>query len=267
VGQAPALNYQEEKTSGHNNRLLFVRIYDKITPLLLESEVLMAFQIGDKVVYPNHGIGVVEDILGDREPAVASQFYKLRILSNATKVMVPIGNVDGVGLRKVITSRDVDRIFDQLENKKIEQHANWKGRYKDNSDKMRSGSIYDVAGVLKSLSFLSKRKSLSFREKRMLDRARFLVVSEVAEVAGESQDLVEQKIDLALSRGMDSKRKKGASLKTLLRKTTLAAGKADVSHVAKSKTVRRSKGRASSGQAKGKGRRRSPISISINRFC
>ena len=225
----------------------------------------MAFQIGDKVVYPNHGIGVVEDIL---EPARESQFYKLRILSNATKVMVPVANVDGVGLRRVITNRDVDRIFDQLENKRVEQHANWKGRYKDNSDKMRSGSIYDVAGVLKSLSFLSKRKSLSFREKRMLDRARFLVVSEVAEVAGESQDLVEQKIDLALSRGMDSKRKGRISLKSLLRKTTLAAAKAEGTYVAKPKSTRKPKSRASgTGQAKGKGHPRSPISISINRFC
>ena len=231
----------------------------------------MAFQIGDKVVYPNHGIGVVEDILGTSEPTVvASQFYKLRILSNATKVMVPIANVDGVGLRRVITNRDVDRIFYLLENKKVEQHANWKGRYKDNSDKMRTGSIYDVAGVLKSLSYLSKRKSLSFREKRMLDRARFLIVSEVAEVAGESQDLVEQKIDLALSRGMDSRRKGRTSLKVLLRKTTLAA-KADGSYAAKSKSTRQSKARSSAagqtGQTKGKDRRRSPISISINRFC
>ena len=227
----------------------------------------MAFQIGDKVVYPNHGIGVVEDILGTSEPARTSQFYKLRILSNATKVMVPIANVDGVGLRRVITNRDVDRIFDLLENKKVEQHANWKGRYKDNSDKMRSGSIYDVAGVLKSLSYLSKRKSLSFREKRMLDRARFLIVSEVAEVAGESQDLVEQKIDLALSRGMDSRRKNRTSLKALLRKTTLAA-KAEGTITAKSKSTRRPKGRSgAASETKGKGRRRSPISISINRFC
>jgi CarD family transcriptional regulator len=227
----------------------------------------MAFQIGDKVVYPNHGIGVVEDILGTSEPTVASQFYKLRILSNATKVMVPIANVDGVGLRRVITNRDVDRIFDLLENKRVEQHANWKGRYKDNSDKMRSGSIYDVAGVLKSLSYLSKRKSLSFREKRMLDRARFLIVSEVAEVAGESQDLVEQKIDLALSRGMDSRRKNRTSLKALLRKTTLAA-KAEGTYAEKAKPARKSKGRASAAaEEKSKGRRRSPISISINRFC
>src|SRR3972149_3743123 len=227
----------------------------------------MAFQIGDKVVYPNHGIGVVEDILGTSEPARTSQLYKLRILSNATKVMVPIANVDGVGLGRVITNRDVDRIFDLLENKKVEQHANWKGRYKDNSDKMRSGSIYDVAGVLKSLSYLSKRKSLSFREKRMLDRARFLIVSEVAEVAGESQDLVETKIDLALSRGMDSRRKSRTSLKALLRKTTLAA-EAEGTFTAKStSTLTAPLLPTASFESKMLVCRLSSISLTINRFC
>ncbi len=112
----------------------------------------MAFQIGDKVVYPNHGIGVVEDIQSDKVEETLEDFYKLRILANSTVVKVPIENVDGVGLRRVISTKDVDRIFDLIENRKIETHSNWKGRYKDNSDKMRSGSIYDVAGVLKDLS-------------------------------------------------------------------------------------------------------------------
>jgi CarD family transcriptional regulator, regulator of rRNA transcription len=223
----------------------------------------MAFQIGDKVVYPNHGIGVVEDILADALTGSDNrQFYKLRILSNSTVVKVPVQNVDGVGLRRVITEKDVERIFDILENRKIEHHSNWKGRYKDNSDKMRSGSIYDVAGVLKDLSFLSKRKSLSFREKRMLDRARFLIVSEVAEVAEEPQDLVEQKIDIALSRGMEVKKKGRTSLKTLLKKTTLAA----MAENGKSEGVaRKPRVRATTKVARAASRK--PISISINRYC
>jgi CarD family transcriptional regulator len=223
----------------------------------------MAFQIGDRVVYPNHGIGVVEDILADAFSGPdARQFYKLRILSNSTVVKVPIQNVDGVGLRRVITGKDVERIFDLLENRKIEQHSNWKGRYKDNSDKMRSGSIYDVAGVLKDLSYLSKKKSLSFREKRMLDRARFLIVSEVAEVAEEPQDLVEQKIDIALSRGMEAKKKGRTSLKTLLKKTTLQA----MAENGKSEGVAR-KARIRATTKLANGRSRKPISISINRYC
>jgi CarD family transcriptional regulator len=222
----------------------------------------MAFQIGDKVVYPNHGIGVVEDILSDKPES--NEFYKLRILSNSTVVKVPVQNVDGVGLRRVISEKDVERIFDLLENRKIEQHSNWKGRYKDNSDKMRSGSIYDVAGVLKDLSFLSKKKSLSFREKRMLDRARFLIVSEVAEVAEEPQDLVEQKIDIALSRGMEAKKKGRTSLKTLLKKTTLAAMAENGSGEGVARKVRTA--RATTKVASGRSRKK-PISISINRYC
>ena len=230
----------------------------------------MAFQIGDKVVYPNHGIGVVEELLGDPSTGGPSHFYKLRILSNATRVMVPVANVDGVGLRRVITQVEVDRIFDLLENKKIEQHSNWKGRYKDNSDKMRSGSIYDVAGVLKSLSYLSKRKSLSFREKRMLDRARFLIVSEVAEVAREPQEIVEQKIDLALTRGMEAKKgKKGPSLKALFKQ--VAPTVADVSSdsmtpVRARTTVLRRTARTHVSSDASPTRKRAPIFISINRF-
>ena len=83
-------------------------------------------------------------------------------------------NVDGVGLRRAISDKEVERLFGLLGDGKIDNHQNWKGRFKDNSDKMRSGSIYDVADVLKSLTFLAKSKSLSFREKRMLDRAKFL---------------------------------------------------------------------------------------------
>ena len=223
----------------------------------------MAFQVGDKVVYPNHGIGVVEDIQSDRVELSEHRFYKLRILANSTVVKVPIANVDGVGVRRVISNKDVARIFDLLENRKIETHANWKGRYKDNSDKMRSGSIYDVAGVLKDLSFLSKKKSLSFREKRMLDRARFLIVSEVAEVAAEPNDLVEQKIDIALSRGMETKKKGRTSLKTLLKKTTMAA----MADSGRSEGVaRKPRSRASTRIKQDKGRKQ-PISISINRYC
>src|SRR5690348_15362901 len=83
---------------------------------------------------------------------------------------------------------------------KIDNHQNWKGRFKDNSDKMRSGSIYEVADVLKSLTFLAKSKSLSFREKRMLDRAKFLIISEVSEVMRETAASIEGRVDRALER-------------------------------------------------------------------
>src|SRR5206468_10626147 len=95
---------------------------------------------------------------------------------------------------------DVERLFNLLGDGKIDNHQNWKGRFKDNSDKMRSGSIYDVADVLKSLTFLAKSKSLSFREKRMLDRAKFLIISEVSEVMRETAIEIEGRVDRALER-------------------------------------------------------------------
>jgi CarD family transcriptional regulator len=113
---------------------------------------------------------------------------------------VPVANVDNVGLRKAITDEEVERLFGLLSDGRIDNHQNWKGRFKDNSDKMRTGSIYDMADVLKSLTFLSKSKSLSFREKRMLDRAKALIISEVSEVMRQKALDVESRVDSALEK-------------------------------------------------------------------
>ena len=160
----------------------------------------MGFKIGDKVIYPNHGLGVVEKVEEKTILGTTCGFFHLRILSNETTVLVPVANVDNVGLRRAITDEEVERLFMLLGDGKIDNHQNWKGRFKDNSDKMRTGSIYDMADVLKSLTFLAKSKSLSFREKRMLDRAKALIISEVSEVMREKAPEVETKVDRALEK-------------------------------------------------------------------
>src|SRR5258706_5622727 len=160
----------------------------------------VTFEVGDKVIYPNHGLGIVERIEEKTILGTTCGFYHLRIVANDTTVLVPVTNVDGVGLRRAISDDEVERLFGLLGDGKIDNHQNWKGRFKDNSDKMRSGSIYEVADVLKSLTFLAKSKSLSFREKRMLDRAKFLIISEVSEVMRESAPAIEARVDHALER-------------------------------------------------------------------
>jgi CarD family transcriptional regulator len=172
----------------------------------------VAFEIGDKVIYPNHGLGVIERIETKTIMGTTCGFYQLR-MANETTVFVPVDNVDGVGLRRAITDAEVERLFSLLGDGKIDSHQNWKGRFKDNSDRMRTGSIYDVVEVLKSLTFLAKSKSLSFREKRMLDRAKFLVVSEITEVLGEKTPEVEVKVDAALERCFATKAKNAAKAK------------------------------------------------------
>jgi CarD family transcriptional regulator len=158
------------------------------------------FQVGEKVIYPNHGIGVVESIQTRPIPGGKISLYQLRILANDSRVWVPQQNADGVGLRHVITASDARKIFGILSDGTIDQQANWKGRFKENSDKMRTGSLYEVAHVLKGLTFLSRKKALSFREKRMLDRAKFLLVSEIAEVEGKTHPQTEEKVDKALAK-------------------------------------------------------------------
>lgn len=160
----------------------------------------MGFKIGDKVIYPNHGLGVVEKVEEKTILGTTCGFFHLRILSNETTVLVPVANVDNVGLRRAITDEEVERLFQLLGDGKIDNHQNWKGRFKDNSDKMRTGSIYDMADVLKSLTFLAKSKSLSFREKRMLDRAKALIVSEISEVVRTTAADIEERVNTALEK-------------------------------------------------------------------
>lgn len=174
----------------------------------------MEFEIGDKVIYPNHGIGVVKRIETKTILGTTCGFYSLRMTSSETTVLVPVDNVEGVGLRGAIEDHEVKKLFTLLGNGKIDNHQNWKGRFKDNSDKMRTGSIYDVVDVLKSLNYLSQSKNLSFREKRMLDRAKFLVVSEISEVTAETSESIEEKVNKALDRCLANRARQLAKAKT-----------------------------------------------------
>jgi CarD family transcriptional regulator len=160
----------------------------------------MSFQVGDKVVYPNHGVGVIEQISSRTLGANVEKFYLLRIKASSLKVMVPFHNVENVGLRRVIRNGEIQRIIDFLTDGKCESHADWKYRFKENSDKMRTGSLLEVAGVLKSLLLLNQTKPLSFREKKMLERARYLLVSELAMAKNCDECQVEQLLSKALSK-------------------------------------------------------------------
>ena len=174
----------------------------------------MQFNIGDKVIYPNHGLGVIEKIETKTILGTTCGFYSLRMNASETLVLVPVDNVEGVGLRRAIPDGDVKKLYTLIGNGKIDNHLNWKGRFKDNSDKMRTGSIYAVVDVLKNLNFLSTSKHLSFREKRMLDRARFLVVSEISEVSSETTDAVDGKVAKALDRCLVNRTRRIAKAKT-----------------------------------------------------
>jgi CarD family transcriptional regulator len=151
----------------------------------------MNYKIGDKVVYPNHGVGIIEQISYGSLNGRTETYYMLRITANSLKVMVPRSNAETVGLRPVIRNGEAEKVLGYLEKGKCSSHHDWKHRFKENCERMRTGSLLEVAAVLKSLVSLSRTKPLSFREKKMLDRAKHLLVSELATARNTSAELVE----------------------------------------------------------------------------
>lgn len=164
----------------------------------------MTFKVGQKVVYPNHGVSLVEKIEPGHIDGVEQLYFHLRLLANNSKVMVPKSNLELVGLRPLCATREVRALFDILEDGNIDTYKDWKGRYKQNLDKMKTGRLTDVAEVLKNLRLVSQRKSLSFREKKMYERAKYFIVSEVAHVKSiterESEELVERALNSSLEK-------------------------------------------------------------------
>ena len=158
------------------------------------------FHIGDKVVYPNHGVGIIEQISSRTIGATVEKFYLLKIKSSSLKVMVPFNNVNTVGLRRVVRNGEIQKILDFLTDGECNNNADWKYRFKENSERMRTGSLLDVAAVLKSLLVLNQTKPLSFREKKMLERARYLLVSELALAKNLDEEHIEQLLNKALSK-------------------------------------------------------------------
>ena len=160
----------------------------------------LTFSIGDKVVYPNHGVGIIEQISSRTVGSQVEKFYLLKIKASSLKVMVPFHNVESVGLRRVVRNGEVQKIVEFLSDGKCENAADWKDRFKENSDKMRTGSLLDVAIVLKGLLLLAQTKSLSFREKKMLERTRYLLVSELAMSKNVEESVIEDLLDRALTK-------------------------------------------------------------------
>ena len=160
----------------------------------------MDYKIGEKVVYPNHGVGIIEQINFGILNGRTEKYYMIRILSSGLKVMVPRMNAGAVGLRPVIRSGDTTKVLGFLEKGKLNSHHDWKHRFKENSERMRTGSLIEVAVVLKSLVSLSRTKPLSFREKKMLERAKFLLVSEMATARNATQETVESMVVRSLAK-------------------------------------------------------------------
>ena len=171
----------------------------------------MTFKVGQKVVYPNHGVSLVEKIEPGHIDGVEQVYFLLKLLGNNSRVMVPKSNLELVGLRPLCQQRDVRALFDILEDGNIDTYKDWKGRYKQNLDKMKTGRLVEVAEVLKNLRLVSQRKSLSFREKKMYERAKYFITSEVAHVKNINERAAEDLVERALSSSLEKRQRAKAS--------------------------------------------------------
>ena len=152
------------------------------------------FNVGDKIVYPMHGAGTIDsieekDILGEKQ-----SYYILKMPSEV-KVMIPIAKAEEVGVRNIIDKQSAEKVFTVLSQDETEMEKNWNKRYRDNMDKMKSGDIYEVADVVRNLSFKQKEKGLSTGEKKMLNNAKQILVSELVLAEHATQEEVEQLVE------------------------------------------------------------------------
>lgn len=161
----------------------------------------MGFRVGDKVIYPNHGVGVVECVVEQRVQGQTLHFYQLKLEENGSTVLVPIDTVEHSGVRPLCSPGDVRDVMVGLQLESQFQPMitrDWKLRYKENTEKMKGGRLTDVAEVLLALAVLGSRKPLSFREKQMYERAKRVLVAEIAAVEESSESMVEQGVDRLL---------------------------------------------------------------------
>ncbi|MEI6453672.1 MAG: CarD family transcriptional regulator [Actinomycetes bacterium] len=158
----------------------------------------MGFKVGDKVVYPHHGAATIERKEKKEAFGEKKEYLVLKLAYGDLTLSVPVDNTEGVGLREVINDEEVAEVFAVLGKKEIRVPTNWSRRYKNHSEKLRSGDVYQVAEVVRNLSVRDKDKGLSAGEKRMLSRARQILVSELTFALNVDEETAEARLSEAL---------------------------------------------------------------------
>lgn len=156
------------------------------------------FKVGDKAVYPAHGVGVIKRIESRKIGDTNQDFYVLQILSSGATLMVPTASSERAGMRSLISDAEVRKVYRILKSPGKVSHTTWNRRFREFNDKLRTGSVADIAEVLRDLSSLRGDKDLSYGEKKMLDKALSMLVSEIAAACGRPEADVEAELNQIL---------------------------------------------------------------------
>lgn len=158
------------------------------------------FKIGDLAVYPAQGVGVIEAIESREYMGSKQKFYVMKIMSNGMKIMIPTNSAASVGLREVIAEEEIQKVYEILRNKEVTiDKQTWNKRYKEYLDKIKTGSVFEIARVLRDLFILKSDKNLSFGERKMMDTAKSLLVKEISVASNLEETKVEQNLRTILT--------------------------------------------------------------------
>ncbi|UCD84811.1 MAG: CarD family transcriptional regulator [Deltaproteobacteria bacterium] len=155
------------------------------------------FKVGDMAVYPAHGVGVVEAIENKEISGNSVKFYILRLLNNGMTIMIPTNNAESVGLREIIPHKQVSQVYKILKDKEklsVKESQTWNRRYREYSEKIKTGSVFEIAEVLRDLNLLKLQKDLSYGEKKILDTARNLLIRELALAKNTGEEKIEKEL-------------------------------------------------------------------------
>ena len=153
------------------------------------------FNIGDKIVYPMHGAGIIEGIEEKEVLGKKSKYYIMKMPIGDMKVMIPIDNVEEIGIREIIQNEELNKVLDILQGDKTKMPQNWNRRYRANMEKIKSGDIFEIAAVVRNLMLRDGEKGLSTGERKMLNNAKQMLISEIVLVSDTDQERVEKLID------------------------------------------------------------------------
>jgi CarD family transcriptional regulator len=154
------------------------------------------YMIGDKAVYPAQGVAEIVGIDSKEIMGTTQTFYVLRVLDSDKKILIPVGKVDDVGLRTIISTREIEEVYDILRERNVDLNTQtWNRRWRAYVEKIQTGSPFEIAEVLRDLNLLKHQKTLSFGEKKMLESARRLLVQELAIAKESSEEAVTEEIE------------------------------------------------------------------------
>ena len=155
------------------------------------------FQVGDLAVYPAHGVGEIQAIESRVVNGEKHDFYIMKVLENGMVIMIPISNVESVGLRDIIDKKEIPKVYDVMKSRKdgLPDNQTWNRRYREYMDKIKTGSLYDVAEVFRDLFLLKLTKDLSFGERKLYDTAQVLLVRELSTAKNTDEDTIISEIE------------------------------------------------------------------------